>query len=136
MTIAPRLDLRQTQSLVMTPQLQQAIKLLQMSNQELGEFVATEIEQNPLLERPDDTAVNGVSAEQVPTEAENFAVLAPRSTTSQTSTPAESPADTPAGDDDVWASDGYNGDESFGRERSGSFDSDDFRAQSVAEGPS
>ncbi|MEM9226055.1 MAG: RNA polymerase factor sigma-54, partial [Pseudomonadota bacterium] len=43
--------LRQGQSLVMTPQLQQAIKLLQLSNIELAEFVAEEIERNPLLER-------------------------------------------------------------------------------------
>ncbi len=45
------LDMRQGQSLVMTPQLQQAIKLLQLSNQELAEFVEAEIERNPLLER-------------------------------------------------------------------------------------
>ena len=37
----------------MTPQLQQAIKLLQMSNLELAEYVATELERNPLLERED-----------------------------------------------------------------------------------
>jgi RNA polymerase sigma-54 factor len=43
------LDMRQGQSLVMTPQLQQAIKLLQLSNQELAEFVEQEIERNPLL---------------------------------------------------------------------------------------
>jgi RNA polymerase sigma-54 factor len=48
-----RLDLRQSQTLVMTPQLQQAIKMLQLSNVELAEFVATEIEQNPLLEHGD-----------------------------------------------------------------------------------
>ena len=40
MVLGPRLDLRQSQSLVMTPQLQQAIKLLQLSNIELAEFVA------------------------------------------------------------------------------------------------
>ena len=51
MAITTRLDLRQTQSLVMTPQLQQAIKLLQMSNLELAAFVEHELEQNPLLER-------------------------------------------------------------------------------------
>jgi len=55
MAIAPRLELRQGQSLVMTPQLQQAIKLLQLSNVELSEYVETELEQNPLLEREDDT---------------------------------------------------------------------------------
>jgi len=51
MTLAPRLDLRQSQSLVMTPQLQQAIKLLALSNLELVDYVEQELEQNPLLER-------------------------------------------------------------------------------------
>jgi RNA polymerase sigma-54 factor len=51
MAVTPRLDLRQTQTLVMTPQLQQAIKLLQLSNVELGDFVDRELERNPLLER-------------------------------------------------------------------------------------
>jgi len=49
--LAHRLQLRQGQSLVMTPQLQQAIKLLQLSNVELAEYVETEIERNPLLTR-------------------------------------------------------------------------------------
>jgi RNA polymerase sigma-54 factor len=51
MAIGPRLDLRQTQSLVMTPQLRQAIKLLQYSNIEVAAFVEEELERNPLLER-------------------------------------------------------------------------------------
>jgi RNA polymerase sigma-54 factor len=51
MAIGPRLDLRQTQSLVMTPQLRQAIKLLQYSNIEVAAFVEEEMERNPLLER-------------------------------------------------------------------------------------
>jgi RNA polymerase sigma-54 factor len=50
MSLAPRLDLRQTQSLVMTPQLQQAIKLLALSNLEIEGFIAEEMEKNPLLE--------------------------------------------------------------------------------------
>ena len=49
--IMQKLDMRQGQSLVMTPQLQQAIKLLQLSNVELAEFVEGELERNPLLER-------------------------------------------------------------------------------------
>jgi len=53
MALAPRLDLRQTQALVMTPQLQQAIKLLQLSNLELTAFIDQELERNPLLERED-----------------------------------------------------------------------------------
>jgi RNA polymerase sigma-54 factor len=50
MALGPRLDLRQSQSLVMTPQLQQAIKLLTLSNLEIEAFVAGELEKNPLLE--------------------------------------------------------------------------------------
>ena len=50
MSLAPRLDLRQSQSLVMTPQLQQAIRLLALSNLEVEGFLAEEIERNPLLE--------------------------------------------------------------------------------------
>jgi len=51
MALSQRLDLRQTQALVMTPQLQQAIKLLQLSSVELADFIDAEIERNPLLER-------------------------------------------------------------------------------------
>ncbi|WP_419797593.1 MAG: RNA polymerase factor sigma-54 [Terasakiella sp.] len=51
MALSVRLDLKQSQSLVMTPQLQQAIKLLQMSNLELNDFVEEELERNPLLQR-------------------------------------------------------------------------------------
>jgi RNA polymerase sigma-54 factor len=50
MALGPRLDLRQSQSLVLTPQLQQAIRLLQLTNVELEAEIATEIEKNPLLE--------------------------------------------------------------------------------------
>ncbi len=53
MNTPPRLDLRQTQSqtLVMNQQMQQAIKLLQLSNLELSEYLDKELEDNPLLER-------------------------------------------------------------------------------------
>jgi RNA polymerase sigma-54 factor len=51
MGFSQRLELRQSQMLVMTPQLQQAIKMLQLSNLELTDFVDAEIQQNPLLER-------------------------------------------------------------------------------------
>ncbi len=51
--ISQRLDLKHSQNLVMTPQLQQAIKLLQMNNVELAEFVEGELAQNPLLEKGD-----------------------------------------------------------------------------------
>ena len=50
MALGPRLDIRQTQALVLTPQLQQAIRLLQLSNLELEAVIAEEIAKNPLLE--------------------------------------------------------------------------------------
>ena len=50
MALGPRLDLRQSQSLVMTPQLQQAIKLLALSNLEIEAFIGEALEANPLLE--------------------------------------------------------------------------------------
>ncbi len=50
MALTAKLELRQGQQLVMTPQLQQAIRLLQLSNLELSQFVETELERNPLLE--------------------------------------------------------------------------------------
>lgn len=50
MALGPRLDLRQSQQLVMTPQLQQAIKLLTLTNMELEGYLISEIEKNPLLE--------------------------------------------------------------------------------------
>lgn len=53
MALSAKLELRQGQQLVMTPQLQQAIRLLQFSNMELAEFVDAELERNPLLERED-----------------------------------------------------------------------------------
>jgi RNA polymerase sigma-54 factor len=51
MAVGPRLEFRQTQSLIMTPQLRQAIKLLQFTNLEVAAFVEQELERNPLLER-------------------------------------------------------------------------------------
>jgi RNA polymerase sigma-54 factor len=59
MAIGPRLEFRQSQSLVMTPQLRQAIKLLQFSNLEVSAFVEEEVERNPLLEHDDRTEPAG-----------------------------------------------------------------------------
>jgi RNA polymerase sigma-54 factor len=64
MALGQRLEIRQGQSLVMTPQLQQAIKLLQLSNIELAEFCETELEKNPLLER-DESAPRDAERETV-----------------------------------------------------------------------
>jgi RNA polymerase sigma-54 factor len=51
MALTQRLEMRQSQALVMTPQLMQAIKLLQLSNLDLAAYVDGELEKNPLLER-------------------------------------------------------------------------------------
>jgi len=61
MALTAKLQLRQSQSLVMTPQLMQSIKLLQLTYRELDRFVDEEIERNPLLDRAepqDDAAVD------------------------------------------------------------------------------
>src|ERR1700743_2817615 len=54
MALTQRLEFHQSQSLVVTPQLMQAIKLLQLSNLDLSAFVEEELERNPLLERGSD----------------------------------------------------------------------------------
>lgn len=64
MALQARLELRQSQQLVMTPQLQQAIKLLQLSNMELNAFVETELERNPLLERDAEGPIEPVRPEE------------------------------------------------------------------------
>src|SRR5688500_7543642 len=56
MALLAKLQLRQAQTLVITPQLLQGIRLLQMSSLELERFLATEIEQNPLLENESSAA--------------------------------------------------------------------------------
>jgi RNA polymerase sigma-54 factor len=83
MALSQRLDVRQSQQLVMTPQLQQAIKLLQLSHLELNAFVETELEQNPLLERgdPDERVIEG--------EADPFDLPDPREAQPAPATRAE-----------------------------------------------
>jgi RNA polymerase sigma-54 factor len=68
MALGPRLDLRQSQSLVMTPQLQQAIKLLALSNLEIETFIGDALEANPLLEIGDSAPSPVVEAVEVPEE--------------------------------------------------------------------
>jgi RNA polymerase sigma-54 factor len=62
MALGPRLDIRQTQSLVLTPQLQQAIRLLQLSNLELEAVIAEEMAKNPLLEASSGDDEGGIEA--------------------------------------------------------------------------
>jgi len=56
LALSARLEIRQGQGLVITPQLQQAIKLLQLSNLEVEAFIDAELERNPLLQRDDGEA--------------------------------------------------------------------------------
>ncbi|HKR18971.1 MAG TPA: RNA polymerase factor sigma-54 [Stellaceae bacterium] len=113
MALTPRLDLRQGQALVMTPQLQQAIKLLQMSSIELSVYVDNELEQNPLLER-DETQDEGNSAE--PAAAEGAATEAP----ADGEAPPDERRDAVAGADTADAAETWH--EEAGREGEGKLD--------------
>jgi RNA polymerase sigma-54 factor len=70
MALTQRLEFRQSQSLVMTPQLMQAIKLLQLSNLDLSAFVEEELERNPLLERANDGSEPPVAGEAMEPSAQ------------------------------------------------------------------
>jgi RNA polymerase sigma-54 factor len=72
MGLTPRLEVRQSQNLTLTPQLMQSIRLLQLSHVELGAFVESELLRNPLLEREDggEPAEAGAEAEAVDAPSE------------------------------------------------------------------
>jgi len=70
--ISQKLDLRQSQNLVMTPQLQQAIKLLQLNNIELNEVIEEEPEKNPLLEKAENDQDEQPVDNQPETEKDNI----------------------------------------------------------------
>lgn len=81
MAVTPRLEIKQSQSLLMTPQLRQAINLLQMSNLELGELVERELENNPLLQREEESlnqpletpsSIDDYPDSSAPSEIEDF----------------------------------------------------------------
>ena len=135
MALTPRLEFRQAQTLVMTPQLQQAIKLLQLNNIELAEFVEGELEQNPLLEK----------RETEPRAPEDSEPLAPEaraeaSTTDLTQITREGATETPL---DVDLGQAMNADEPAAGDAgtsdmylrtkggSSSFDSEDFDFEST-----
>ena len=80
MALGPRLDLRQSQSLVMTPQLQQAIRLLALSNLEVEAFISEEVEKNPLLDAERDevsTPEEMAPLEEVGREVEGLLDITP-----------------------------------------------------------
>ncbi len=133
MAISQRLDLRQTQSLVMTPQLQQAIKLLQLSNLEVAAFVEQELEQNPLLEREDpDTAPAEpaeASAPETPAAAEERPLLDPVDGSPTVNGTAEAPLDMDSGN--LWTDEPGDAGTAFATWGSGGrsdFDDPDFDA--------
>ena len=76
MALGARLEIRQGQSLVITPQLQQAIKLLQMSNMELQAFVDQELERNPLLERDERAEIQKQAPDAPEGQSDMVAALA------------------------------------------------------------
>ena len=94
MALSARLELRQSQSLVMTPQLQQAIKLLQLSRLELVNLVQQELQENPVLEENlegEDPVSPEIEAEVEAPEAE--APEAPEGPAEREATDAEKIAD-------------------------------------------
>jgi RNA polymerase sigma-54 factor len=126
-----RLELRQTQALVMTPQLQQAIKMLQLSNLELADYVNAEIEQNPLLERGEGDGEEGAHPIETTGAETNGAET---NMTAEAAVPVVNGSDFPA-DAEQWdASAGAEGDgkADFGgdaqpwRIRNGAVDIDDL----------
>src|SRR3712207_633168 len=99
MALATRLELRQGQSLVITPQLQQAIKLLQLSNLELEAFVEAELERNPLLEREDREPAEAEAQGDAPEASAGEAELS----ISEDGTAGAAQAELDAPGDDVYA---------------------------------
>jgi RNA polymerase sigma-54 factor len=105
MSLAQRLDIRQSQSLVMTPQLRQAIKLLQSSNLEVTAFVEEELERNPLLERDERPEPRTAADERGPEAAPPEHADAHAAATSG-EMPAEGAAPLDADWDNVYDADG------------------------------
>ncbi|MGE4529006.1 MAG: RNA polymerase factor sigma-54 [Rhodospirillaceae bacterium] len=140
MAITPKLELRQSQSLVMTPQLQQAIKLLQMSNVELSSFVDAELERNPLLEHEDDRAAEAepqAAAEEAPAETALLDTVA-----GAAETPLDIEVDNTFTNDaaeDAFAEGmaGFGGTDNLGRYGNGAYEGDgNILEQTVGESPS
>ena len=119
----------------MTPQLQQAIKLLQMSNLELGAFIEQEIEKNPLLECADTPGSDAAPADLTPSMGEISAAPAGDADPAPLSGHDN---ETPESGEDSWAIEGYTGDNGLSSTGAGgSFDDDEFSAaQNIADKPS
>jgi len=104
MALTPRLELRHSQALVMTPQLQQAIKMLQLNNLEITAYVDELIEQNPLLESADDDEQSSAGGETEPRDGDAAPVIEEAGTGE--ASPAENPAEVlDSNYDNMWNSD-------------------------------
>jgi len=104
MALSSRIEIRQGQSLVMTPQLQQSIKLLQLNNLELAAFVEAELEQNPLLEQQasdDHHDLNHAEPEPGASDADPLAADQALAQSENMPDGAEMP-DLDAPDEDLW----------------------------------
>jgi RNA polymerase sigma-54 factor len=97
MALEQKLNLRLSQRLIMTPSLQQAIKLLQMTKLELQEEVTQELTENPMLEEVQEPAPEGerVESDETPAETPEAEVAGPEPA-SEVPAPAESTPETPA----------------------------------------
>jgi RNA polymerase sigma-54 factor len=103
MAFTAKLELRQSHSLVMTPQLQQAIKLLQLSNVELAAFVEAEVERNPLLEREEADESDPLAADAAEPAASLFEAAAKEEMNGRAGDSAEaSGGDASAGEENEW----------------------------------
>ena len=125
MALKARLEVRQSQALVMTPQLQQAIKLLQLSSLDLAAFVEQELERNPLLERdegPDSDAFG--SADPDATAASSESLPLDRALADEGLGLSGATLDAPFEDDGGWAPTGADeaGAGPWSSTRGGSFD--------------
>jgi RNA polymerase sigma-54 factor len=115
---APRLDLRQSQSLVMTPQLRQAIQLLQYSNLEASQFIEDELLKNPLLERADGTETSVAAPPAAAPEAIDAASFAgsglmPDAANAPLDIDVSNTYDAGTGSDGYGAAGGQSGDEDW-----------------------
>jgi RNA polymerase sigma-54 factor len=139
MALGPRLDLRQTQTLVMTPQLRQAIKLLQYSNIEVASFVEEELERNPLLERDERAELpdtERAAPDQLPERISELADAAQLAQAETMPTEMVAPLDADLGEtyDVGGAADGAPQTSSImGRGGTGNFDVDDRGIDEVAD---
>lgn len=90
------LQLRLSQQLTLTPQLQQSIRLLQLSTQDMQQEVARMLDENPMLELTDEVVFNNFSAD---TQSSNVV--------------SESPADSRKDDEDRGVTESADAADSF-----------------------